>query len=112
MVVSRVWARRGVARAKSCSSSVGNARQHTTSFIWSLCLSSNLAKSSLDGAPCAGRLLIFLEDIIFEGYIVRMRSDRDLLLKRKPAIGRPGLVWYGEEAVNRVFDLGRFALAG
>lgn len=45
-------------------------RQHTTSFIWSLCRSSSLAKSSLDGAPCAGRLLIFLEDIIFEGYIV------------------------------------------
>lgn len=88
------------------------AGQHTTSFIWSLCLSSNLAKSSLDGAPCAGRLLIFLEDIIFEGYIVRMRSNTDLVLKRKPAIGRPRWVRYGEEAVNRMFDLVRFALAG
>lgn len=109
MLVSKGSARRGVARARLCSSKGG---QHTTSFIWSLCLSSNLAKSSLDGAPCAGRLLIFLEDIIFEGYIFRMRSDTDLLLKRKPAIGTPGLVWYGEEAVNRVFDLVRFAWAG
>lgn len=76
MIVSKGSARRGVARTRSCSSREGDARQHTTSFIWSLCLSSNLAKSSLDGAPCAGRLLIFLEDIIFEGYIVRMRSNR------------------------------------
>lgn len=38
--------------------------KRTTSFIWSLCRSSNLAKSSLEGAPCAGRLFMFREDII------------------------------------------------
>lgn len=44
----------------------GGGTLHTTSLIWSFWRSSSLAKLSLEGAPLAGRLLMFREDIILK----------------------------------------------